>query len=332
MIGDDVRLTTRTSALCPRYLRWRPPHARRGRKGRTGVAHSSTVEQHFSRCHRLILIERAAVNGEKLAFAVVRESAARCVPPQKRGPKRILLPCTWISPDARPRAAFFGGSALDVTVGDGVHFMEQIHGKKDQHFLMVLGRQCGREAVDFWVSVFRGCERRGAGALLRGIRFPGDPKMAGQGDFTASLGRCGAGVRALKMRTDNFQFTPASSFMCWCPRPAGGGIQTSMGEAEPDGGSTEWALRLADGPSFGRGPWQITPGRPWNGMLKPSDPGPRRGRGVMQAMTGYVEGWTSRRWRRGFGWEVNTPFGRMRRRRRGLAGFAFPFGSLTLEM
>jgi predicted 3-demethylubiquinone-9 3-methyltransferase (glyoxalase superfamily) len=131
------------------------------------------------------------------------------------------------------------------------------------------------EAVDFWVSVFKGAKK---GAVRHyGESFP-DPKWRGK-VITASMTLRGQEFVALNAGPD-FKFTPAVSFMVLCE------TQQEIDEywaKLTDGGKTMACGWLTD--KFGVS-WQITP-ETMDAML--NDPDKEKAARVMNAMMGMVK-------------------------------------------
>jgi predicted 3-demethylubiquinone-9 3-methyltransferase (glyoxalase superfamily) len=133
----------------------------------------------------------------------------------------------------------------------------------------------GEEAVDFWVSVFKGAKK---GAVHHySDSFP-DAKWRGK-VITASFTLRGQEFVALNAGPD-FQFTPAVSFMVTCA------TQEEIDEywaKLTDGGKTMACGWLTD--KFGV-TWQITPEK-LDAMI--NDPDPAKAKRAMDAMMGMVK-------------------------------------------
>jgi predicted 3-demethylubiquinone-9 3-methyltransferase (glyoxalase superfamily) len=131
------------------------------------------------------------------------------------------------------------------------------------------------EAVDFWVSVFKGAKK--GPVRYYGDSFP-DPKWRGK-VITASMTLRGQEFVALNAGAE-FQFTPAVSFMVLCATQAE--IDEYWAKLT-DGGKTMACGWLTD--KFGV-TWQITP-ETMDAML--NDPDRAKGERVMNAMMGMVK-------------------------------------------
>ena len=131
------------------------------------------------------------------------------------------------------------------------------------------------EAVDFWVSVFKGAEK---GQVRHyGNSFPVE-KWRGKG-LTASFTLRGQEFVALNAGAE-FQFTPAVSFMVLCATQAE--IDEYWAKLT-DGGKTMACGWLTD--KYGV-TWQITPEK-MDAML--NDPDKAKAERVMNAMMGMVK-------------------------------------------
>ena len=131
------------------------------------------------------------------------------------------------------------------------------------------------EAVDFWVSVFKGAKK---GAVHHYTDSFPDAKWRGK-VITASMTLRGQEFVALNAGAD-FQFTPAVSFMVLC------GTQQEIDDywgKLTDGGKTMACGWLTD--KFGV-TWQITPEK-LDAMI--NDPDPAKAKRAMDAMMGMVK-------------------------------------------